>query len=80
MYMAEFIDMRTEKERTYDEQSEVIRKRYEELLPFAPYPTRAMAVIGEELGLGVACIRGRLIKMGVYTPLEKKGRPARRIL
>ena len=76
----EMIDMRTEKERMYDEQSEVIRKRYEELLPFAPYPTRAMKVVGDELGLTSECVRGRLIKMGAYTPLEKKGRPARKII
>ena len=72
--------MRTDKERLYDEQSAIIKKRFEELLPIAPYPTRAMAVIGKELGLTAACVRGRLVKMGAYSPLEKKGRPARRIV
>lgn len=78
--MAEFVDMRTEKERLYDEQSEAIRKRFEELLPFAPYPTRAMVVIGKEFGLGPACVRGRLIKMGAYSPRDKRGRPQRKTL
>lgn len=70
--------MRTENERLYDEQAEVIRKRFEELIPYAPYPTRAMTVIAAEVGLTTTTVRNRLIQMGIYQPVGKKGRTERK--
>ena len=74
----EKIDLRTEREKLHDEQTAIIAKRYKELIPYAPYPTRAMTFIGAEIGLSEQSVRNRLIELGLYTPQGRKGRSGRK--
>lgn len=67
-------DLRTEREKRRDNEAEVIAKRFKELLPYAPSITRAITTIAGELGVHPTCVRSRLIKMGIYTPGNIKGR------
>lgn len=66
--MSEKIDLRTDRERIYDEEVALIVARYKELMPYAPTPTRAMNRIADEMGLQPGTVRYRLKAAGVYVP------------
>lgn len=78
--MAKKYDLRTEKEKLHDKQNEQIKKMYEELLPYAPYPMRAMTIIAAKVGVSVQTVKNRLVKMGMYETFPHTGRNgARRV-
>ena len=69
----EKIDLRTDRERVYDEEVALIVARYRELIPYAPTPTRAMNRIAEEMGIQPGTVRYRLKAAGVYVPGTRPG-------
>ena len=70
----EFVDLRTEREKMWDEQNEHTAERYKFLMT-QPRATarRAMLHIAKEEGITLLSVRRRLIKAGVYTVNHRDG-------
>lgn len=61
-------DLRTEREKLRDEHCEIIGRRFRELYPYAPNPSRVFAAISNELGLNQSVVRSYCIRLGLFSP------------
>lgn len=67
------IDLRTPREIKRDENCAYIAKRFRELYPYAPNPTRVFKTISSEIDLDATCVRAWCVKMGLFIPGTGQG-------
>ena len=70
----EFVDLRTEREKMWDEQNQRTAERFKFLMtqPKAT-PRRVMMYIAKEEGITMLSVRSRLVKAGAYVIKHKNG-------
>ena len=70
----ERVDFRTPRERRLDRESEIIARRFAELMEYSPSANRAIIRIADEMRSNRETIRHRLVRCGAYIPGKRAGR------